>query len=93
MAVADICTALKEDRPYRKSMQKADILAVLVKMVDHNSIDGTVVGVLEKNFSEIEAVCQNEQLSLFGSTPEQWSEDKAKSFIENLILFWNSWTS
>lgn len=40
-----------------------------------------------------EFVCQNEQLPLFGSTPEQWSEDKAKSFIENLILLWNSWTS
>jgi len=36
-------------------------------------------------------VCQNEQLNLFGSTPEQWNTNQAKEFIKNLILLWDNW--
>ena len=35
--------------------------------------------------------CQNEQLKLFGHTPEQWSLDRAKEFIKRLISLWNNW--
>jgi predicted nucleotidyltransferase len=30
-------------------------------------------------------VCQNEQLYLFGDSPEQWSEDKARQFVMAMI--------
>lgn len=36
-------------------------------------------------------VCQNEQLKLFGMTPEQWSTNQVKEFIKNLILLWDNW--
>jgi hypothetical protein len=36
-------------------------------------------------------VCQNEQIDLFGSIPEQWAIDEAESFIEKLISLWNNW--
>lgn len=36
-------------------------------------------------------VCQNEQLKLFGMTPEQWNKNRAKEFIKNLILLWDNW--
>jgi len=36
-------------------------------------------------------VCQNEQLDLFGNSPEQWSVDNAKKLIENLIKLWENW--
>jgi len=36
-------------------------------------------------------VCQNEQLKLFGMTPEQWNTNRAKEFIKNLILLWDNW--
>jgi len=36
-------------------------------------------------------VCQNEQLRLFGSSPEQWNTDEAKIFVQNLISLWNNW--
>jgi len=36
-------------------------------------------------------VCQNEQLFLFGDTPEQWSIDSATEFIQKLIKLWDSW--
>jgi hypothetical protein len=36
-------------------------------------------------------VCQNEQLLLFGNTPEQWSIGSANKLIQKLIKLWNDW--
>jgi hypothetical protein len=36
-------------------------------------------------------VCQNEQLTLFGDTPEQWSVSDAERFMQKLIRLWNDW--
>jgi len=36
-------------------------------------------------------VSQNEQLLLFGDTPEQWSIDNAKRLTQELIELWNNW--
>ena len=36
-------------------------------------------------------LCQNEQLALFGNSPEQWSEDKAKLFLKYMVYLWNNW--
>ena len=44
---------------------------------------------VEANFNDF--VCQNEQSSLFGDTPEQWSIHQAKEFIQNLVRLWNDW--
>lgn len=43
----------------------------------------------EADFSQF--VCQNEQLPLFGNTPEQWSEDKARRFLEAMVNLWANW--
>jgi len=44
------------------------------------------------NNAELEGfICQNEQLSLFGNSQEQWEITDAKSFINNLISLWNNW--
>jgi len=43
----------------------------------------------QADFSQF--VCQNEQLPLFGNTPEQWSEDKARRFLEAMVNLWESW--
>jgi hypothetical protein len=36
-------------------------------------------------------VCQNEQIPLFGSSPEQWSVSDAQELINELIYLWNHW--
>lgn len=36
-------------------------------------------------------VCENEQLPLFGSTPEQWSIPVAKQFVAAIADLWNNW--
>lgn len=35
--------------------------------------------------------CLNEQLLLFGNTPEQWTVENARRFIQKLIELWNNW--
>jgi hypothetical protein len=37
------------------------------------------------------AICQNEQMPLFGSTPEQWDAPKAGQFLNALRDLWNNW--
>jgi len=38
-------------------------------------------------------VCQNCQLSLCGSSQEQWDTTQAGQFIRNLISLWNNWSN
>lgn len=40
-----------------------------------------------------QCICQNEQLKLFGNSPEQWSPTQAQQFIGELISLWlwNNW--
>lgn len=38
-----------------------------------------------------EFVCQNEQVYLFGTTPEQWSINSANKFKNSIIELWNEW--
>ena len=48
-----------------------------------------IVWLREADFSRF--FCQNEQLLLFGSSPEQWSEDSADRFLEAMVTLWNDW--
>ena len=36
-------------------------------------------------------VCQNKQLPLFGSLPEQWSVTRAKDFLQSMLDLWKNW--
>ncbi|WP_324823977.1 HD-GYP domain-containing protein [Sinanaerobacter sp. ZZT-01] len=53
MAVADVFTAIKEDRPYRLGMQNEAAIHILRKMVKNNALDEKVVRVLIENFEDI----------------------------------------
>ncbi|MGI6278984.1 MAG: HD-GYP domain-containing protein [Acutalibacteraceae bacterium] len=53
MAVADVFTAITEDRPYRKGMDFQSTEKVLTDMVKNNALDGMVANKLIENFSEI----------------------------------------
>lgn len=54
MAVADVFTALAEDRPYRTGMGKQQVLEVLNDMIAGGSLDGDVVHVLNNNYDQID---------------------------------------
>ncbi|AZR73977.1 phosphohydrolase [Anoxybacter fermentans] len=56
MAVADVFTAITEDRPYRKGMTKDKALHVLKKMVNNSALDPMIVSSLIKNYEEINSI-------------------------------------
>lgn len=53
MAVADVFTAITEDRPYRKGMDDIQAAKVLNDMVNSKALDKNVVRVLLDNFQSI----------------------------------------
>ncbi|GMT48283.1 MAG: HD family phosphohydrolase [bacterium] len=52
MAVADVFTAITEDRPYRKGMSRDKTTGVLRKMADDMALDSSIVSLLFRNYDE-----------------------------------------
>ena len=61
VAVADVFTAITEDRPYRRGMNRMHSLEVMNRMVSDGAIDGDIVAVLQKNYDEIEHIRSRSQ--------------------------------
>ncbi|MBI2961378.1 MAG: HD domain-containing protein, partial [Betaproteobacteria bacterium] len=61
MAVADLFTALAEDRPYRGGMDQKRVLSIMRDMRDRKFIDAIVFRVLEENYGEIHGLTQQKQ--------------------------------
>ena len=53
MAVADVFTALTEDRPYRKGMDSKNAKAVLQSMVDAGELDNHLVDTVFKHYAKM----------------------------------------
>jgi HD-GYP domain-containing protein (c-di-GMP phosphodiesterase class II) len=53
MAVADVFTAVAEDRPYRKGLQRKEIEKILTNQATKNFLDMRIVNLLLDNFDEI----------------------------------------
>ena len=56
MAVADVFTAITEDRPYRKGMGKEKAKAVLEDMAKQRELDSELVNTVLERFDEINAM-------------------------------------
>lgn len=56
LAVADIFTALSEDRPYRKGIASGQALHMLQGMADDMKLDAEVIAVLKRHFDKINGV-------------------------------------
>ena len=54
LAMADIFTALTEDRPYRAGMDQASALDIIIKLVEKYELDGKVFKVLKSNYHDID---------------------------------------
>jgi len=55
MCVADVFTAITENRPYRAGMSLSDALTVLRTMAESNSLDPDIVALLTDNINDINA--------------------------------------
>jgi len=62
MAVADIFTAITEDRPYRKGMNKKQVIEILTEQVEDNKLDRDIVAVLLDNYDHINRLRMKSQL-------------------------------
>lgn len=56
MALADVFTAIKEDRPYRKGMERGKVLSTIESLVANNSICSYAFSLLKKNFDLLDSV-------------------------------------
>ena len=56
MAVVDIFTALAEDRPYRKGLDRNGVTRIINNMTKEGAIDPDIVSLLEKNYETMDGV-------------------------------------
>lgn len=56
LAVADVFTAVTEDRPYRKGMTSGEALNILQQMVDSKKLDAYIVSLLKDHFDEVNSL-------------------------------------
>ena len=54
LAVADVFTALAEDRPYRAGLPKKETLAILDRMGEDYELDARIIKVLEEHYDAID---------------------------------------
>ena len=53
VTVADVLTALAEDRPYRDAMDRKEIMSILTGMARNGELDPFVIRVLNKHYDEV----------------------------------------
>jgi HD-GYP domain-containing protein (c-di-GMP phosphodiesterase class II) len=73
MAVADIFTALAEDRPYRAGMKMEETRKVFQEMVREGKLDKDVVEGLYDNYKTIDEVRRNAQEQELKTLSDFWS--------------------
>lgn len=71
LAVADVFTAVSEDRPYRKGMSKRDVRELLWKLAHKQHLDRRVVGELLADYERINNCRIQEQFSVEQEYAEQ----------------------
>ena len=81
LAVADVFTALAEDRPYRTGMADGKVLEILHDMVEKRKLDGRVVDLLIANIEEVQEVRRNAQSSEQASLTDFW--DAARNNVSD----------
>lgn len=73
MMVADMLTALIEDRPYRKGMSKDESIKIIKQFADRNLLDSRVVEILMDNYDEIVTAVTARQKAVKSFYEEQFS--------------------
>lgn len=61
MAVADVFTAITEDRPYRQGMDGVKALQIIQRMAQDSKLDEHLVVLLKENFSRVNALREEAQ--------------------------------
>jgi putative nucleotidyltransferase with HDIG domain len=70
VAVADVLTALSEDRPYRRGMAKGEVLRILSEMGDAGKLDRRLVQLVREHHDEVQLARSEAQLAALNSYQE-----------------------
>ncbi len=73
MAVADIFTALTEDRPYRKGMSQDGVVRILKQFSDNRLLDTRIINLLFENYEEIYSYVAEKQAAAKDFYEKQFS--------------------
>ncbi|HBU12303.1 MAG TPA: phosphohydrolase [Clostridiales bacterium] len=76
MAVADVFTAITEDRPYRQGMDKEQTMKVLTSMVENGGLDGGIVNIVQENFDPINKTRHDKQQAALAAYEAVYQPDK-----------------
>ena len=76
MTVADIFTALTEDRPYRSGMEKEKVVSIFLDMMSEGKIDKKVTDTLLENYDEMNRVRGQAQSEHDENLKGFWSRSK-----------------
>lgn len=76
MGVADVFTAITEDRPYRKGLKGNEALSVLENMAHHQELDARVVEHLKRNYDKINYIRMQAQ---------KQAEHEYEQFIKSML--------
>jgi response regulator RpfG family c-di-GMP phosphodiesterase len=79
MTVADIFTALTEDRPYRKGMEKEKVVAIFSEMVSEGKIDKKATDALINNYDEMNKIRHKAQKEHDTNLKDFWGRSKELS--------------
>lgn len=63
VAVADVFTALTENRPYRMGLENFEVISILNDMAHGEILDPHVIAVLSDHYDEVNNICRNDQAS------------------------------
>ena len=86
MAVADVFTAITEDRPYRKSMDKKRVVKILTEMAQDKALDKEMVDIVITHYDHIDEIRRQAQL---GSGEEYLNYQKEKDSSSDKIALNN----
>ncbi|NOZ00755.1 MAG: HD domain-containing protein [Deltaproteobacteria bacterium] len=76
MTVADIFTALAEDRPYRKGMPRKEVEEILTWQAGHGKLDSALVGLLKSNYGDILAETRDMQARSLQNYEKHWAKQE-----------------
>jgi HD-GYP domain-containing protein (c-di-GMP phosphodiesterase class II) len=62
MCVADVFTAVTENRPFRKGTKRGETLPILLNLVKAGSLDGNVMEILSRDYEEIDRIRADVQM-------------------------------
>ena len=88
MAVADVFTAITEDRPYRKGMSSQESQALLNKLAANGGLDSEVVRTVERDYGDIDGRRRREQVE-YGAGQEHLRDvmrQRASQSVDEPVL-------